>query len=276
MIRITGKAVFLIFLSFSLFLVSINIVNAAGPFDQTCTNCQGTGTVTHSVTITCPSCQGTGEITTTNTCDKCGGTGKITVTTTCNNCGGSGTVAPSVRVVSSNGFGTLNWLDWIARCEITLQNEEDQGTYCVVESKVNTVSEAYYHQSSRTYLAPHTNVKVTIDTPEIGALTDWTYSIYIKSTDSITCNVCKGSGGISTISTCDKCSGQGTVTTTVTCANCQGMREITKQESQTCPTCNGTRYVTNWMMISIVAVLVIALVAGSTGALMLRRKSKHQ
>jgi len=235
-----------------------------------------TAMVRDSSTITCTACQGTGKVTTTGTCDVCKGTGKTTVVKTCSTCDGSGKAVPSVVVKSTNGYGTLSGLDWVARCEIVVQNEEDEGTYCVAESRVHTVSQDYYHQSSRTYLTPHTNVKITIDTPEIGALTDWTYSIYLESVDSITCEACQGSGGSSTIATCEKCGGTGTVTTTNTCTNCQGTGKVTTQESIICPTCNGSGSVTNWTIVSIVAVFAIGLFAASIAAVALRRKAvKH-
>lgn len=272
----TNQVALIALLLLSLLLLSISPVRATGPFDQACSNCHGTGTVIRSSTITCAACQGTGKVTTTNTCDVCKGTGQITVVQTCSTCGGSGKVTPSVVTKSTNGYGTLSGLDWVARVEIVVQNEEDEGTYCVAESQVKTVSETYYHTSSRTYLKPHTDVKMTIDTPEIGILTDWTWSIYLKSVDSITCKACQGSGGSSTIATCENCKGSGTVTTTNTCTNCQGTGKVTTQESITCPTCNGSGFVTNWTNVSIVAVVIIGLIAAGVATVAIRRKAaKH-
>jgi DnaJ-class molecular chaperone len=273
----TKTITFAILLALSLSMMTVGEVRATGPFDQTCPNCNGAGTITRDLTVTCPACQGVGSTTSQHTCDKCSGTGKITVTTTCSACGGNGSVSPSVAVKATNGYGTLSGLDWVARCEITLQNEEDEGTYCVVESHIHTVTNDYYKQSPRTYLQPHTDKKITVDTKEVGLTTDFTYGIYIKSVDSITCKVCQGSGGSSTIATCDRCSGTGVVTETNTCNNCHGAGQITVQDSITCSTCDGSGYVANWSTISIVGLgIAVLIIVGSIGAFTLNKRKLPQ
>lgn len=184
-------------------------------------------------------------------------------------------MAPYVAVKSTNGFGTLAGLDWVARCEITVQNEEEEGTYCVIESQVHTVSETYVRQSGRTYLEPHTDTKITIDTPDVGWLTDWTYSIYIKSTDDVTCDVCQGTGAIEGLITCPKCGGDGIYTSTSTCTNCHGTGSVIKEETITCETCNGSGGVTNWTAITAVVVIVAVVAVASLGIVAYRKK-KHQ
>jgi hypothetical protein len=171
-----------------------------------------------------------------------------------------------------NGYGTLVGLDWVARVEGVFHNEEDQGTYGRAKSVVHTVTEDYVHFSSRTYLPPHQDVTIIIDTPEIDLLTDWTYTIYLYSVDDITCPDCDGSGGKSVLTTCSECDGLGTVTTTETCSNCQGTGQVTSQTSITCSVCNGSGYVTNWTNVSIVAIVIAGVFAGTLSFIMFRRR----
>ena len=177
------------------------------------------------------------------TCPTCNGSGQITTTQTCTTCQGTGSVEPDITKKSMNGYGTLVGLDWVARVEGVFHNEEDVGTYGVARSEVHTVTTTYYHTSARTYLPPHQDVTITIDTPEITFGEDWTYTIYLYSVDSITCPDCGGTGAKSVLSTC--------------------------------PTCNGSGYVTNWTVIwtTIIAaaVAVVAVVGIATYAL---RKKK--
>lgn len=171
-----------------------------------------------------------------------------------------------------NAFGTLSGLDWVARIEVTYQNEGDQGTYGTVTTTVHTVSNDYQHNSARTYFAPHTNVKVTVDTKEVGATTDWTYSVSIN-VDDITCSLCSGSGGKSTLTTCGTCYGQGQVTQTTTCTNCHGTGQITADGQIRCSACNGNGYTTNWGTIAVVMVAAIAGFGAIIGAgLFIKRK----
>jgi len=220
-------------------------VFAQGPFD-----------------MLCPECHGTGKISTTSTCSICHGSGQITVWEECVTCDGSGKIAPKITLKRMNGLGTLVWLDWVARVEGVFHNEEDKGTYGVATSEVHTVTTTYYHSSPRTYFPPHEDVTMTIDTPEIELLTDWTYTIYLSSKDDITCPSCDGSGGRSVLATCSECNGSGRVTTT-----------------QTCLVCNGRGYVTNQTAVNLaifgVTVVIIGSVLGITVFALSRRKRQE-
>ncbi len=257
-------------------LISSCIIQSASAlslWDQTCTNCQGTGHVTTHSTQSCSACNGRGTISTTGICQTCQGSGKVTTYTTCSTCGGDGKITPHMTQTSKNAFGTLSGLDWVARVEVTYQNEGDQGTYGTVTTTVHTVSNDYTHSSTRTYFAPHTNVKVTVDTKEIEALTDWTWSASI-TVDDITCSSCDGSGGKSTLTTCGTCNGQGQFTQTTTCSNCHGTGQITTDNEIACSACNGIGYVTNW---GTVAVIIVGAFAGigaviGTGLFIKRKK----
>lgn len=253
---------------------TIQSASALSAWDQACSNCQGTGHITTHSTQTCTACNGLGTITTSGTCPTCQGSGKVTTFTTCSICGGDGKVAPRMTQISKSGFGALSGLDWVARIEVTYQNEAEQGTYGTVRTTVHTVTNDYVHSSVRTYFPPHTNVKVTVDTPEVGTLTDWTYSVSL-SVDDITCSACDGSGGRTTITTCGTCNGQGQVTQTTTCNNCHGTGQITIDSEIPCPECNGNGYVTNWGLIAIVMVCAFAGIGAVTGAgLFIKKKKK--
>ncbi len=251
-------------------------VRAAGPFDMVCPNCHGTGTIISHNTETCPVCHGEGEVTTTNTCPVCHGSGETTVWQSCTHCGGDGEVTPSVILKSMNGYGVPVGLDWVARVEGVFHNEEDVGTYGKARSEVNTVTTTYYHTSAKTYFPPHQDITITIDTPEIKLMTDWTYTIYLYSVDDITCPDCGGIGGKSVLVTCSECNGAGTVTTTEACSNCQGTGHITTETSDTCSVCNGRGYVTNWTSVSIVAIAIIGVLIGTSALVVYRRRSQKQ
>lgn len=256
--------------------VFIKDVKATGPFDQVCPNCHGTGTVVSHETETCPVCDGDREVTTTSTCSICHGSGETTVWQTCTHCGGDGEVMPSVIQKSMNGYTILVGLDWVARVEGVFHNEEDVGTYGRAKSKVNTVTTTYEHTSSRTYFPPHQDVTITIDTPEVDFLEDWTYTIYLYSVDDIECPDCDGSGGDSVLVTCSECNGAGTVTTTEACSNCQGTGQITTETSNTCSVCNGSGYVTNWTNVSIAAIVIVGAFVGTSAFIVYRRRSEKQ
>jgi len=215
---------------------ALNVVPALaqGPFDKECPTCHGTEQVA------CTNCQGSGKITTTQTCQTCQGTGKV---------------EPTITLKSMNGWGTLVGLDWVARVQGVFHNEESEGTYGVATSEVYTVTETYYHSSPRTYFPPHEDVTITIDTPEIGLLTDWTYTIYLSQVDKITCPDCHGTGAVSAISNCPECGGTGWVT---------------------CPTCGGSGYVTNPVAVggAIAGVVAVVAVAIAAAVIVKRRKPK--
>lgn len=267
-----------IIIAFILVLLVSNLstasVFAQGPFDKTCPECDGSGEI--STTNTCPTCHGSGEVSTTSTCSICQGSGQTLVWEECTTCYSSGEIAPTITRKSMNGWGALSGFDWVARVQGVFHNEEDEGTYGKATSKVNTVTETYYHTSPRTYFPPHEDVTITIDTPEIGLLTDWTYSIYISSKDDITCPSCDGSGGESVIATCSECGGSGEVTTLQACIDCDGNGEITS--TQTCPTCNGRGYVTNQTAVNLAiigVVVIIGSVVGITAFALSRRKKQE-
>lgn len=252
---------------------TIQSASALSFWDQACSNCQGTGRIATESTQTCNACNGRGTITTTGTCTTCQGSGKVTTSTTCSTCGGDGKITPRMTEISHNAYGTLSGLDWAARIEVTYQNEADQGTYGTVTTTVNTVSTHYTHTSARTYFPAHTNVKVTVDTKEVGATTDWTYS-YSISVDEITCSACSGTGGKSTIATCGTCNGQGHVTQTTSCNNCHGTGQVTSNSQIACRACNGNGYVTNWGTIGAAtagSLIVVGALIGS-GLYVMRRK----
>jgi DnaJ-class molecular chaperone len=275
--KIMKKAVVWLFFALLIaYALSVKEVNATGPFDQVCPNCHGTGTIVSHETETCPVCHGEGETTTTSTCPVCHGSGETSVWQTCTRCGGDGEVMPSVKLQSMNGYSTLSGLDWIARVEGVFHNEEDVGTYGKAKSVVHTLAEDFVHFSDRTYFPAHEDVTITIDTPEITVNTDWTYTIYLFSVDDITCPDCDGSGGKSVLVTCSECDGTGTVTTTEVCSNCQGTGKITTEKSETCPVCNGNGYVTNWTNVSIVAIVIVAVFAGTSALIFHRRRSQKQ
>lgn len=218
-------------------------VFAQGPFD-----------------MTCPECGGTGKISQTSTCSICHGSGQTTVWQTCGTCYGSGDIAPTITLKSWNGWTTLVGFDWVARVEGVFHNEEDSGTYGVATSRVNTVTDTFYHSSSRTYFPPHTDVTITIDTPEIEWLTDWTYSVYLSSRDDITCPTCDGSRGNNVVVTCSDCNGSGSVNTVLTCSTCKGRGYITNQSA---------------VNIAIVVVAVIAIGGALGAAFALSRRKKQ-
>lgn len=270
----TKKALIVILITILVTPCIVQSASASGPFDQACTNCQGTGKVTTQSTQSCTACNGQGSTTTTGTCTTCQGSGKVTTTVTCTTCGGDGKVQPDVTLKSKNGYGTLSGLDWVARVEATYQNEENTGTYGQVKTIVHTVSNDYTHYSARTYFAPHTDVKVTVDTKEIGALTDWTYSVSLTVED-ITCASCSGSGGKSSLTTCSNCNGYGQITKTTTCTNCQGTGQITLDSQVSCIACNGTGSTTNWATIGVVMVIVFAAIGAIVGStLFIKKKNK--
>ena len=199
----------------------------------------------------CPECHGTGKV----TCDNCDGSGTITTTVQCLTCQGTGEVEPTVTRKSMNGWGTLVGLDWVARVEGVFHNEEDVGTYGVARSEVHTVTTTYYHTSPRTHFPSHQDVTITIDTPEVEFLEDWTYTIYLYSVDDITCPECNGVGGVSTITNCADCYGTGEVI---------------------CPRCNGSGYVsdpTRLWIIAVIVIVVIVIVGASAFAITRRKKT---
>lgn len=215
--RIVGLALALVLVM----VVLSPLASAQGPFEKECPTCHGTRRVT------CPNCQGSGKITTTQTCPTCHG---------------SGYVKPRITLKSMNGWGTLVGLDWVARVEGVFHNEEDVGTYVVATSKVRTVTSTYYHNSERTYLPPHRDVTIRIDTPEITFGEDWTYTIYLSEVDDITCPNCHGTGAKSVLTDCPKCGGSGWIT---------------------CPECGGSGYVTNSIAVLeavVGAVIVVAVI----------------
>jgi len=242
-------------------------VFAQGPFDMTCPECHGTGK------ISCSTCQGTGQISSTSTCTICHGSGQTTVWQKCTSCDGSGKIAPTITLKSMDGWGTLVGLDWVARVQGVFHNEEDEGTYGIATSKVNTVTKTYYHSSQRTYFAAHEDTTITIDTPEIGFGEDWAYTIYISSKDDIECPSCDGSAGKSVVTTCSECNGSGKVTTTQTCSICNGIGSLL------CSRCNGRGYVTNQSAVNLaifgVAVVIIGSVLGVTVFALSRRKRQE-
>jgi len=247
----------LIFFTLVFLVLSMSLVTpvlAQGLFDKECPECHGAGKVT------CDNCDGTGLV----TCDRCDGSGTITATVQCSICQGTGEVEPTVTRKSMNGWGTLVGLDWVARVEGVFHNEEDVGTYGVARSEVHTVTTTYYHTSPRTYLTPHQDVTITIDTPEIEFLEDWTYTIYLYSADDISCPECNGVGAKSTITNCPDCNGIGTAD----CPNCNGLGTVT------CPLCNGSGYVSDPTRLWIVAgfVIVVVTVIGVSAFALTRRK----
>lgn len=249
-------------------------VFAQGPFDMPCPECHGSGEI--STTSTCTTCQGSGEISTISTCSICQGSGQTMVWEECTTCYGLGEIAPTITLKSMDGWGTLVGLDWTARVQGVFHNEEDEGTYGKATSQVHTVTTTYYHTSPRTYFPPHEDVTITIDTPEVDFLEDWTYTIYISSKDDITCSSCDGSGGQSVIATCSECGGSGEVTTLQACSECNGNGEITT--TQTCPVCNGRGYVTNQTAVNLAivgVVVIIGSVVGITVFALSRRKRQE-
>jgi len=270
----------------------------------TCLNCYGSGEV--STTSTCTTCYGSGEVSETDTCAICQGSGQTTVWETCDTCYGLGEVEPTITRKSMDGWVTLVGFDVVARVEGVFHNEEDEGTYGKATSRVDTVTNTYYHTSPRTYFPPHEDVTITIDTPEIDFLEDWVYTIYISSKDDITCPSCDGVGGESVIATCGECDGTGEVTTILECSKCDGEGEVTTLQEcsgcdgsgevatlqacsecggtgeittiQACPTCNGKGYITNQTAVNLAivgVVVVIGSVVGITGYAISRRKKKQ-
>ena len=288
----------------------VTSVLAQGLFDKECPECGGTGKVIcdncdGTGSFVCTNCDGTGNTLCTNcqgtrrvTCDKCDGSGAITTTVDCSTCYGTGEIEPSIVLKDMNGWGTLVGLDWVARVEGTFHNEEDQGTYGKATSKVTTLTNTYYHTSPRTYFPSHEDVKITIDTPEIDFLEDWTYTIYISSVDDITCPDCDGSGAKSVITTCPDCYGTGTVdcldcdgtggidcldcdgTGGIDCLDCDGTGEVDCPDcngvgTELCLLCNGSGYVsdpTKLLTIVGTVIVVIAIVGVSAFALTRRKK----
>ena len=273
--------------------------NCDGTSDIACTNCDGAGS------SICTNCDSTGNIVCTNcdgtaavTCDKCDGSGTITTVVDCPTCYGTGEIEPSIVLKDMNGWKTLVGFDWTARVEGTFHNEEDTGTYGKTTSKVTTLTETYYHTSSRTYFPPHEDVTITIDTPEIEFLEDWMYTIYISSVDDITCPDCDGSGAKSVIATCPDCNGVRTVdcpecdgtgnidcpncdgTGNIGCLDCDGMGNIDCPNCNgigtvTCPLCNGSGYVndpTKLWIVSVFAIIVIVVIGASAYVLVRRKK----
>jgi DnaJ-class molecular chaperone len=282
MLRISKNAPKVTFLFFIFFcLIQANGVQAAGPFEQSCPKCNGTGTIPHNTTVMCPTCQGAGNITAPVTCDKCQGTGNITTTTPCSTCGGTGKVNPTIATVSTSGAETYDGSHDVIRCEITLNNQAGEGTYCTAESVVHLTYGLqgtpgdYVRQSGRVYLAPHTDTKITIDTVDIGFAMTFTYSVYLKSFDQITCPDCKAEGSFSSTTTCDKCNGTGTVMANGVCPDCNGTKTITTLGNLPCQNCNGSGSITNTLNVSLLAGGIIGLIAaGSFGAFMLHKKKK--
>jgi DnaJ-class molecular chaperone len=263
---------FALAIAFVMVLSTFQPVFAQGPFDTKCPQCNGSGKT--SSTSTCTTCNGSGDVPSTSTCSVCKGSGETLIWQTCGACYGSGDIAPTITRKSQRGWLTLVGFDWVARVDGVFHNEEDTGTYFVAKSEVHTVTETFYHFSTRTYIAPHADVTITIDTSEVEFLTDWTYTIYVSSKDDVTCPVCDGSGGQSVLATCSDCSGVGRVTTVQDCAECDGVGEITTLN--TCTTCKGTGYVTNQSAVNLaivaVAVVVIGVVLGLAFAFSGRRK----
>jgi DnaJ-class molecular chaperone len=265
-----------------LVLAPINIVQAAGPFEQVCPKCSGIGTIPHNSTVTCPTCQGAGNLTTLINCIKCNGTGRASISTPCSVCGGSGKINPTITTKStSNHDVSTDYTNSILRCEIVLKNEADQTTYCFAESKIHVTSSFgdgtvadFTSQSARTLLSPHTDTTVTVDTIVTGRVfCTFTYQVYLKSFDQINCPDCKGVGGFSSTVTCDKCNGTGTVMVNGICPDCNGTRTITTLENLSCPECNGTGQITNLTNTLFLGVGIVAIVAvGSIGAFMWHKK----
>ena len=198
----------------------------------------------------CPECHSIGKV----TCDNCDGSGTITTTIQCLTCQGTGEIEPTITRESMNGWGALVGLDWVARVEGVFHNEEGQGTYGTATSEVSTVTNTFYHSSSRTYFPSHEDTTITIDTPEIEFLQDWTYIIYLSSVDDITCPDCNGVGAKLTITNCPDCNGIGEVT---------------------CPHCNGSGYVSDPTRLWIVAgFIIVVVIVVSVGAFAITRRKK--
>jgi len=278
---IRKKQIFFTLLFLVLSMSFVTPVLAQGLFDKECPECHGTGKVAcddcdATGNIVCTDCQGTSVV----TCDRCDGSGTITTTVNCPTCYGSGEIEPSIIKKDMNGWGTLVGLDWVARVEGTFHNEEDQGTYGKATSKVTTLTNTYYYTSPRTYFPPHTDVKITIDTPEIEFLEDWSYTIYISSVDDITCPDCGGSGAKSVVTSCPDCYGIGTVD----CPDCDGTGQVDCPDcngvgTELCLLCNGSGYVSDptklWTVAGI-AIVVIAIVGASAFAITRRKKPKPE
>ena len=141
---------------------------------------------------------------------------------------------------------------------------------------MTTLTNTYYHTSPRTYFPSHEDVKITIDTPEIDFLEDWTYTIYISSVDDITCPDCDGSGAKSVITTCPDCYGTGTVD----CPDCDGTGEVDCPDcngvgTELCLLCNGSGYVSDpTKLLTIVGIVIVVIVIVGVSAFALTRRKK--
>jgi DnaJ-class molecular chaperone len=273
--------VYVILITLTLSLIPISQVQAAGGIlDKTCLNCNGVGTTPHNKTVTCPTCDGLKTINVTNTCDKCNGTKVMMIGTPCSVCGGSGKMNPPILTKSTTGSEEQIGSGII--CRIVLNNQADQATYVTCESTVVITGGivatpgTYVTDAPRVLLPPHTDVSVGIATggDGFGFFLTFTYQIYVKAADQITCTgPCKGAGGIATNVTCNRCLGVGTLTSIETCTECQGVGTVTALENLTCTVCNGTGYVTDNSKVTylVVAVVAVAVVVGGFGAFMLRK-----
>jgi DnaJ-class molecular chaperone len=273
--------VFTILLILALSVIPVSQVQATGPFEQICPKCNGAGTIPHNTTVTCTTCNDDGNFTAPVTCSKCIGTGNVNITIPCGTCGGYGKVNCPVATISTNGFESFGGSTSFVSCEITVNNQADQATYCTAEAIVHITYGVgpNFHpadhtlQSARTLLTPHTDTKITINTPENGIFLTFTYSIYLKSVDQLICPTCQNAGSFPSTIPCDKCNETGSVRVNGVCPGCNGTKTITTLENLPCTECNSTGYVTNWVTTAFVAASLVAVIAvGSVGAFMFHKR----
>jgi hypothetical protein len=273
--------IFTILIVFSISLMPIANVQAAGFFEQNCSKCNGVGTIPHNATVTCLICTGLGNVTRTLTCDKCNGTKQMTISMPCATCAGSGWVNPGISFKSVNAYDVAAFFsDSIIRIEVLANNPSDKPTYIVIQSGIHVTSSFkgsgpgdYSAKSPKTLLPAHSDTLVTFDTPTPGQIfAMYTYQVYLIVADPVPCSTCQGAGALSSIVTCDKCGGVGTVNVNGTCTNCDGVGTVTTLENLPCTECNGTGQIINMINVSLLTVTVALIAVGSIGAFMLHKK----
>lgn len=234
-----------------LVLSAIPLASAQGPFDMTCPTCNGTGWVT------CDTCHGEGWV----GCSKCEGKGWYYEDQTCQICGGDGKKDARIVRTDSDAEWTLYGADW--KLDITGKfYDYDDGTYGTVYAATYRYGTLYDEGRKTVWFSGHsyTTVNFVLDAAYDGA--DWTYTIYLESSEPITCTTCGGDGVVSVKVNCVACGGRGTVK----CDTCGGDGTLT------CPRCNGKGYVTNWVAIGGATLAFLVVVGGGAYAYAKRRK----
>lgn len=212
---------------------SIVPVLAQSFFDKTCDRCDGKGW------IVCSECNGSGEV----ICSKCDGKGYYYEEQTCSTCGGDGEKTAHISRTDRDSDWVLHGPDWYLRVTGKFYNNENEGTYGTVYAVTRRYGEVYDEGRKRVWFSGRSHAEVTFDLDIKDDGADWTYNIYLESSDPITCPDCGGTGKIITKVTCEVCGGDGEVT----CSTCGGDGRLT------CPSCSGRGYVLDYGKIGGVA-----------------------